>query len=166
MNITGFFNLDLSIYDKERDIKISIIRLISTLMIIACHFLQYLNYEIAWWLNVGVQIFLFMSGYLYAKRSFTNNDLHFIKKQFVKILVDYYIVVVPIITLYFLFLPNEISFKKAIYVLLAYKNLGGGSIHLWYIPYCLFCYLVTPLLSRVFDELFVDNHLIIKFLLS
>lgn len=163
MNKTEVLNSDLAMSDKERDISISIIRMISTLLIIICHFFQYLNYEIAWWLNVGVQIFLFMSGYLYAKRSFTNNDLSFIKKQFIKILVDYYIVAVPIIALYFLFLPNEISFSKAVYFLLTYDNLGGGSIHLWYIPYCLLCYLITPLLSRVFDELFAENHLIIKF---
>ena len=50
---------------------ISLIRFISTIMIVSCHFLQYFNLELAWWLNVGVQIFFIMSGFLYGNKGKT-----------------------------------------------------------------------------------------------
>lgn len=50
------------------DYSVSLIRLIATIFIITCHIMQYLSIELAWWFNVGVQIFLCMSGYLYGKK--------------------------------------------------------------------------------------------------
>lgn len=41
----------------DHDYSISLIRLIATLFIITCHIMQYLTIELAWWFNVGVQIF-------------------------------------------------------------------------------------------------------------
>lgn len=43
------------------DYSVSLIRLIATIFIITCHIMQYLSIELAWWFNVGVQIFLCMS---------------------------------------------------------------------------------------------------------
>lgn len=60
---------------------ISLIRAISALMIIWCHIFQGLDNELAWWFNVGVQIFLFMSGFLMAK-DYINSPLTFLKKDF------------------------------------------------------------------------------------
>lgn len=51
---------------RQMDYSISFIRLISFLLIITCHIQQYLNIVLAWWFNVGVQIFLCISGYLYG----------------------------------------------------------------------------------------------------
>lgn len=48
----------------EKNINISVIRLISLLMIITCHIFQGLDNELAFWFNLGVQIFFFISGYL------------------------------------------------------------------------------------------------------
>lgn len=47
---------------KNRDYAISIIRVISTSFIVICHIMKYYDCELAWWFNVGVQIFLCMSG--------------------------------------------------------------------------------------------------------
>ena len=46
-----------------RDYKISVIRILAMLSIVVCHIFQAQNNQIAFWLNVGVQVFLFMSGY-------------------------------------------------------------------------------------------------------
>ena len=62
----------------DRDYSISFVRYISMLFVIICHIFQYFGNELAWWLNVGVQIFLFISGYLYANKK--TND----KKEFYK----------------------------------------------------------------------------------
>lgn len=54
--------------ENEHDNAISYIRLLSMVLIISCHFMQYFEMELAWWLNVGVQIFFTMSGFLYGKK--------------------------------------------------------------------------------------------------
>ena len=41
-----------------------------------------------YWFNVGVQIFLFMSGWLYGKKKI-DDPVSFIKKNSFKILKDY-----------------------------------------------------------------------------
>ena len=51
-------------FTKIESYSISTIRAISVLMIFFCHILQGIDSIMAWWLNVGVQIFLFMSGFL------------------------------------------------------------------------------------------------------
>ncbi len=142
------------------DYSISLIRLIATFFIITCHIMQYLTIELAWWFNVGVQIFLCMSGFLYGKRGKIGDDLTFYKNNIIKILVDYYVVIIPVILLFIVFIPEQLSIITTIKVLLTYGTLQGGG-HLWYIPYCLFCYLITPFLSRYFEN---NKHVTIRFL--
>ena len=143
------------------DYSISLIRLVATFFIITCHFMQYFAIELAWWFNVGVQIFLCMSGFLYGRRDKISDDLAFYKNNLIKIMVDYYVVVIPVILLQIVFTPEQISIKTIINVLITYRTLSGGG-HLWYIPYCLFCYLITPFLSRYFED---KKHAIRRFLL-
>lgn len=56
----------------KKDISVSVIRLFAMLMIISCHILQGLNNKWAFWVNVGVQIFFFISGFLYGKKDIDN----------------------------------------------------------------------------------------------
>lgn len=146
--------------EREYDYSISLIRLVATFLIITCHIMQYLALELAWWFNVGVQIFLCMSGFLYGKKDKISDELVFFKNNIIKILVDYYVVIIPIILLFMLFVPEQLSIITTIKVLLTYGTLNGGG-HLWYIPYCLFCYLITPFLSHYFEN---NKHIIKCFL--
>ena len=123
--------------------------------------MQYLSIELAWWFNVGVQIFLCMSGYLYGKKEKITDELTFYKKNFTKILVDYYVVISSIILLFVLIIPEQISIITIAKSLLTCGTLSGGG-HLWYIPYCLLCYLITPFLSRYFEN---KEHIFNHFLL-
>lgn len=66
---------------SQYDYSISMIRAMSMVAIITCHFMQYLDIELAWWFNVGVQVFLCISGYLYSDREISDL-LNFIKKRF------------------------------------------------------------------------------------
>lgn len=141
------------------DYSISLIRFIATLFIITCHIMQYLDMELAWWFNVGVQIFLCMSGFLYGNREKIINDLTFYKDNIIKILVDYYVVIIPVILLFTVFIPEQLSKITTLKVLITYGTLPGGE-HLWYIPYCLFCYLITPFLSHYFED---NTHVIRRF---
>lgn len=133
----------------RREYEISCIRLIATALIITCHIMQYLDMELAWWFNVGVQIFLCMSGYLYGRKGKIEDGLDFCKKNARKILVNFYVVTICAIVLIIALLPEQRSTVLFARALLLSGRLPGGE-HLWYIPYCLLCYFITPFLSHLF----------------
>ena len=58
---------------NERNNTISWLRMLATLFIIICHVFQYYNMEAAWWFNVGVQMFLCISGFLYGNKRITSS---------------------------------------------------------------------------------------------
>lgn len=111
---------------NKKDYSISAIRLFAIVSIVTCHILQYMNLELAWWFNVGVQVFLCISGWLYGGKRI-DDSLSFIKKQFKKILLDYYIVIIPVLVLY-CFFESEIMSKSLIFnVLICKQTLPGGG---------------------------------------
>ena len=125
------------------------------LLIVSCHIMQWSDFELAWWFNVGVQIFLCLSGYLYGqspKKEITS----FLKSRFVKILVPYFIVFILVAILEFVFVRSEISVLSFLGGLFARTTIPGGG-HLWFIKYILLCYIITPLLTAYRDK-FVHNN--------
>lgn len=132
-----------------RDYSISVIRGISMLCIVLCHIMQYLEWELAWWFNVGVQIFLCISGYLYGKKEISQWG-EFLKKGFKKILAGYYIVFIPAAVI-LCFVIGSDSVNQVIMGLLLNKTLSGGG-HLWFVPTILFCYCITVFLSLIFPK--------------
>ena len=66
-------------WGTHRDLAISTVRSLAFMSIILCHIFQYFGIELAWWFNVGVQIFLCMSGFLYGKKKI-EGVLSFYKK--------------------------------------------------------------------------------------
>ncbi len=133
-----------------KDTAISLIRAIAMAMIITCHILQYLDMELAWWFNVGVQIFLCISGYLYGSRR-EQPCFTFVGKQFCKILLDYWVVIVPAMVLYMVFnVVDTFTVGEMAGYIVGYDTLPGGG-HLWYVSIILFCYLLTPLMQSFFD---------------
>ena len=131
---------------QKRDYSISAIRCIAMCFIVLCHMMQYYNMELAWWFNVGVQIFFFISGFLYSGKSI-ENPIGWIGRQFKKILVPYYVFLFVSFTLYLFFVP-DISFKSfggSLFCISTVKGIG----HLWFIKYILFCYLITPYLHQL-----------------
>ena len=122
--------------------------------------MQYYDCELAWWFNVGVQMFLCLSGYLYGRKTI-DDELSFYKKQYIKILVPYYIVIVPVIIVQFLFVENKISLARAAKALLCYGTLSGGE-HLWFVPTILFCYFLTPLFNRLNSRILGSKYPLLK----
>ena len=59
-------------YLSYKDNAISMLRFISMLMIIACHICQHYEIELAFWFNVGVQVFFMISGFLYGQKDINN----------------------------------------------------------------------------------------------
>ena len=135
--------------------SISQIRLIAMIMIITCHIFQQMNNELAWWFNVGVQIFFTMSGFLYG-RKIIGNPWKWIKHNFYKILLDYYIYIILIILIYFIFAKDLINFDLIlanVFCVTGFRQGIAGIEHLWYITYILICYLITPLLQSFYEQL-------------
>lgn len=133
------------------------IRLLAMLSIIACHFCQYYNSEWAWWLNVGVQVFFIISGYLYGSKSI-DEPILWLKKRFVKILIPYYIFLSLAIVGYLAVSPDMLGFGNIISSYLVVGTIKGIS-HLWFVSYILFCYIITPYLAAIRDYLSNKNLL-------
>ncbi len=134
--------------ETGRDNSISLIRLVAMCFIIACHIFQYFDNVLAWWFNVGVQIFLFMSGYLYGTKKI-NKPLSFYRKNFQKILVSYCVVVIPVLLVEFFAL--KLFEIKELFLALVLVRVPGGA-HLWFVPVILLCYLITPFLYFFFRD--------------
>ncbi len=126
---------------SKNDNSISYIRFISMILIILCHFFQYYNHFLAWWLNIGVQIFFIISGFLYGSKTLSS---HFLKRRFTKILIPYYCFLIPVILLHSI-LFNKPTLSSIVKLIFCIGTINGVE-HLWFVGYILFCYLITPVL--------------------
>ena len=142
----------------EKNYSFSMIRLLAMLFVIFCHILEQSGYIIIGnYLAVGVQLFLLLSGYLYSKKEFNTaaQRIFFVYKNFAKILLDYYICIIFFVFIYSFVQPEYIN-TISIYRALLCNQWWWGIHHLWYIPYCLFCYMLVPLLYDL-KKYFSDN---------
>ena len=130
---------------KEKDYSISSIRLIAFTFIVGCHLCQYYQHPMRSWLNVGVQMFLFISGHLYGGGG-KRTTLDFYINRVKKVLLPYYLTISTFLLTHVIFLNKaftKIDFFE-LYICNANTTIQGGE-HLWYIPLILLCYLLTPI---------------------
>ena len=153
---------------QKRDYSISCVRLVAMILIVSCHMMQNDDFasdihgaHIGWafWFNVGVQMFLFISGYLYGKKN-RIDIVEFYKKSFSKLLIDYYVFVF-IILIAIHFSPLWDTDSNGIIGLLTFSSTIPGLGHLWFVPTILFCYLLSPILSEVLNA--IDKRSNIRF---
>lgn len=121
------------------------------IFIVACHFLQYYDNELAWWFNVGVQVFFLVSGFLYGRKEDVVS-IDFITRNFKKILIPYFCFLLPVMVLYALFAQEALTPSIAVKAVLCSGTVKGIG-HLWFISYILFCYLITPYLHLIAKKL-------------
>lgn len=126
-----------------------------------CHIFQYYQSEIAWWLNVGVQIFIAISGYLYGQRKI-NDIISYYKHRFIKILIPYYIVFLVAGIVQFLFEHDRFRWFSFVGGLFCRTTIEGGG-HLWFISLILMCYVITPLLDIYKQKYISDLKSLISF---
>lgn len=85
--------------------------------------------ELAWWFNVGVQIFLCVSGFLYGQKEI-GDIVDFYKKRIKKILVPYYLVLLSATLLQIVFARNIFSTARLIAAMVCRTTIrGGGNIY-------------------------------------
>lgn len=142
----------------NKDYSISVVRLLAICSIVVCHIMSYFGNELARWLDVGVPIFFFISGYLFSNKTI-NSGLEFYKKRFRRILVPYYIFITISLLIVFFFDRCNFTVSNVISLLILR---GGGTIvglgHLWFIPYILLCYLITPFLLETLGIVKKTKH--------
>lgn len=137
---------------NSKDNAISMIRLIALFMIIGCHILQGLNNKWAFWVNVGVQIFFFISGFLYGKKEIKNVKKFYMERIKI-ILIPYTILFIIMLVLETLILKNYYSWNLIIGSFLGFGGFHGNIktlSHTWFISYILLCYLFVPLFQKIF----------------
>lgn len=144
-------------FSLEQSMAISLVRIIATFMIIACHIFQGYDHMLAWWFNVGVQVFLFMSGYLLAQSSYKTKYEYF-SKRFLRIMVPYWILLLLVVPVYH-FLGVKVNIARAdvpyyLTGLIGLRRLFDvGLDHLWFMALIIICYVASMILHDVKDRL-------------
>lgn len=144
----------------QKDYGLSVIRFLAMGCVIFCHCLEQSNHRVTGnYLAVGVQLFLLLSGYLYSHREFgdSKSRINFVIRNFYKILLDYYVYLILFVIPIYFWLDRQQITSSSIYRLATCSGNFGGIHHLWYIPYCLFCYLITPWLYDIKCAFFEEN---------
>lgn len=128
----------------KKNTAVSYARFIAMIMIVLCHYFQFYSIELAWWFNVGVQVFLIISGFLYGQREI-NDPIVFLQGRCKKVLMPFYIYLFGI-TIYLRFVIHKSLSVASIVGAFTGANPYKGTEHLWFVPYIMFCYFITPLL--------------------
>jgi peptidoglycan/LPS O-acetylase OafA/YrhL len=140
--------------NQAQSLALSMIRVLAMSLIIACHFAQAYDYTIAFLLNVGVQIFFLISGFLYGKIDVIQ-PLDFYKKRLLRVYVPYALLVVAVQLIQGLMGIWQFNMRD---VLIYACNLQGfistsvdGLNHLWFLSVLMICYLLVPWLRRLLN---------------
>lgn len=140
--------------NRKYEYGVGAIRFLAMCCIVICHILQHQGYRLAFYFNIGVPVFLVISGYLFGKREISS-AFNFLKNRFLRILVPYYLMLV-IIVLVNLGIGESFTVKKLLSMLLCQQWFGNtipNCGHLWYISCILVCYLATPILQRICEHI-------------
>lgn len=142
------------ISNMKKDVSIQIIRIIATVFIILCHLCNEFNNNyislFGQFLNVGVFIFFFISGYLYGAKNIKNNK-KWLASRLKTIIIPYYIF------LFFLIIFNYIAngtfeYRSVFVYILNIQNFVNTSIngagHLWFISVIMLCYCLLLILNK------------------
>ena len=122
------------------------------MLIVACHIAQCYGLKIAFLLNVGVQLFFFLSGFLYGKLDQPKSSFEFYWKRFFKVYLPYIIWVFLIIVVYTVFGLYRVSLKQIVLYLLNlqwFVTPIEGLNHLWFLTVLMICYLMTPWVKKL-----------------
>lgn len=140
--------------------SISFIRVLATVSILCCHILPIFENAIlkmsAQFFNVGVDIFLILSGYLYGKRKISEKTTYknWLAKRGKRILVPLYLFLLILFGIDLIkgIRVNIINWLVYILNLQAIEIYLNGAEHLWYLTLAMFCYFITILLDIYRDK--------------
>lgn len=133
-------------------------RVIATVFIFLCHIFGNSDIPLlqmsSQFFNVGVSMFIVLSGYLYGVTAVRKPVEKWYLKRWFRIAAPEYLFAAILFALH-LILSKPIKAWNWIALLFNLQGLEiyvNGAEHLWYLTVILFCYLITPLLDRLFDK--------------
>ena len=144
---------------KNKDVSIQMVRIIAMFSIILCHLVQELNNtdiaKMGQFFNVGVYIFLLLSGWLYGGKEIRDTR-EWLFERAKRVLLPMWI--------FMIFLFGIYCFQgtmKWVYIPIYLTNtqywIGQveGGAHLWFISVIFLCYLMVPLLQKIKNNLII-----------
>lgn len=143
----------------EHNYVISFCRILGMIMIVVCHIGTAMdNATIGQTFQVGVQLFLLISGYLYGRKDIDDSGV-WLRKRYKKLCIPCYIFIITMIVIN-LIMKNIIDYRS---VVIEALNLQGyyhiftfmpqitpivGTAHLWFITVIFLCYFFTILVKK------------------
>lgn len=149
---------------NNKDKSISLLRVLGMILIILCHLCSWLGINaIAQLFNVGVYLFLFISGYLYSSKSITSTFKWLTqrwKKLCIPVLVwvffviGYGIIVTGTYPSLFKFLVFLFNLQGIPWIILNLSSIGSNDVlfsglgHLWFVTVIFLCYLILVIVKK------------------
>ena len=142
----------------EKLYNISVLRAIAMLMLFAHHVLCGIlgdgNSSITYFpITMGVEIFLFVSAFLYGNKEIKDFK-QFFKKRLLFIFLPYYIFIFIIFLIYLIFLPSMLSaweITKGTFCLYVFDSSYNSLGHFWFLPIIMIAYCFLPLLQKYYN---------------
>ena len=153
---------------KTKNNAVSIVRVTGMLMIIACHLSSWAGItSLAQILNVGVELFLIISGFLYAKKDISSPK-QFIMSRWIKICLPLYLLIIVLLPanlytnadtslLSLLFYALNLQGLRSVLVNVPNPVLNGAG-HLWFLTIIMICYLLLIPVKRLESNSFWNNR--------
>lgn len=145
---------------------IVLIRVVSTIMIVLCHIVKYYTFIpghdiLGTVFDVGVYVFLFVSGFLYGDKEVTDYSA-FIKRRLLKIYIPAMILSITFILVLRFIYSQQMGFGEILIYLFNLQGLSflgilpddvklpcvDGLGHLWFVTVIFICYLLIPLFQK------------------
>ena len=166
MNFNNITPLQKSEVSKDDSIKV--IRVVAMLMIVGCHISSYVGCTVLGLaLDVGVQIFLFISGWLYSEKKIDNN-ISWLVRKWVNLCIPAYI------WAFVMYLVSHTWGRQKkgdvwLYFLTHFFNLQGwnkvftgyplkwvkcisGCGHMWFLTALMLCYFLMLIWKKMYDQ--------------
>lgn len=139
---------------RQESIVIHWIRVIALLLIITCHIMQKYGNPWAYVCNVGVQMFLLISGFLYGKKEEVKWKEFYISR-IKKVYLPYILYLSVAIPLLVLIKHVSVSWQQIVVYavnLQAFFTPIDGLNHLWFLSILMIGYLLTPLIRTLWSS--------------
>lgn len=147
-----------------RNNNISIIRVLAMISIIIGHWCNWMHINLYQFGGIGVEIFLFISGYLYSNKKLNKGWL---KSRWIKLLPPVWIMAAIVSVFYFFKYPFKDVIIRLFLYLTGFQGIGFifNSIQLpgfeglgqtWFITVILFCYVCLSLVKKIEQKYNLD----------
>lgn len=135
----------MNLAERESD-ALNFLRWTSTVAIVVCHILQGYKNDWCYVLNIGVQVFFFLSGFLYGGKRIESAG-KFYRSRIIKLYVPFVICVLAGVGLLWLFAPQPPSLRQVV-LQLGLLSCIKGMGQMWFMTVLFICYLFLPFVDK------------------